>query len=609
MTRMLASASLPDAEYRSDGQLLEGFAQRREEAAFETLVERHGPMVLGVCRRVLHQTHDAEDAFQATFLALARKADSIKTESVGGWLYRVAYRLAIRLKARAARLTAEELPTVPLPGSEPLVQAAWRELCAVLDEELGRLPAKFRAPLVLCYLRGNTHEEAAEELGWPLGTVRSRLARARELLRVHLKRRGLVLSVSALATLLAADLACAAVSPALLASTCRHAVSGASTVPAHIAALAGQAGTSASSWSLVAGTITLAGLLAVALAMWSALPQPGPVPDPVSEPLPAVPAPAAPTDSPYPTAPANDAPAGPLVKANLVQTWNELAVNTVTLSKDGRILGASLPEKGIALYDTTTGKAIESEVFRNEHVGTFRLTFHEQLPAVVAACEETVRLEVVDKSKPQVKFAIQRAAVKALAVTLDGSTVASGGADQNLYTWQAATGMGLNQTNAHRAEVFWVTFAPDGKKLASVGGDNTVRVWDVATGQQACQFSGGNNTLRAAAFTPEGKAVVLASRAEACFFYDVAAGKELAQYVSTTIDLNALAFSPDAQTLATGSRDHQVLLLEVATGKELYRLPGHKGRITTLSFSGDGSKLASGGDDATVNLWHLAVGR
>src|SRR5271155_2458951 len=130
MTRMLASASPPGVEYRSDGQLLEGFAQRREAAAFETLVERHGPMVLGVCRRVLHQVHDAEDAFQATFLALARKAGTIsKTDSVGGWLYRVAYRLAIRLKARAAPLPAEELPLLPLPGGEPLVQAAWRELC------------------------------------------------------------------------------------------------------------------------------------------------------------------------------------------------------------------------------------------------------------------------------------------------------------------------------------------------------------------------------------------------------------------------------------------------------------------------------------------------
>jgi len=604
MTRMLASGYFRDADYRSDGQLLQGFAERREEAAFETLVERHGPMVLGVCRRVLHQVHDAEDAFQATFLALARKADSIKTESIGGWLYRVAYRLAIKLKARSARLPAEELPTLPLAGSEPLVQAAWRELCAVLDEELDRLPAKFRAPLVLCYLRGNTHEEAAQELGWPLGTVRSRLARGRELLRVHLKRRGLVLSVSALATLLAADLASAAVSTTLAAATCGHALCAGGTVPAHIAALAGEVGTTASSWSLVAGTITLAGLLAVAIAMFSA--RPSPLPNSVTEPIPTVPAPAPPADAPYPTVPTDEAPVGPLVRANLVHTWNELAVSAVGLSDDGKILGASRPEKGIALYDTTTGKAIDSEVFRDEHVGAFKLTLREQVPAVVAACDDfVVRLDIVDKTKPQVKFVGQRATVRALAVSLDGTTVASGGADQNLCTWQATTGMALNQTNAHGADVFWLTFAPDGKKLASVGGDNTVRVWDVATGRQACQFSAGSTTLRAAAFTPEGKAVALGSTAQTCFFYDVAAGKELAQYAAATVDLNALAFSPDAQTLATGSRDHQVLLLEVATGKELYRLPGHTGRITTLSFSADGRKLASGGDDAKVLLWNL----
>jgi RNA polymerase sigma factor (sigma-70 family) len=161
----------------TDGRLLERFVRNKDESAFQALLQRHGAMVLGVCRRVLGDVHDAEDAFQATFLVLVRKARSIgKADSVGSWLYGVAYRTALKARADAARRRIHERQGGEMSNSDPLADVAWRDLRAVLDEELGRLPEKYKAPLVLCYLEGKTNEEAAQLLGWTKGTVSGRLA-------------------------------------------------------------------------------------------------------------------------------------------------------------------------------------------------------------------------------------------------------------------------------------------------------------------------------------------------------------------------------------------------------------------------------------------------
>jgi RNA polymerase sigma factor (sigma-70 family) len=176
----------------TDAELLERFVGRRDEAAFELLVRRHGPMVLGTCRRLLRHEHDAEDAFQATFLALARGAGSVRRrESVAGWLYRVARRVALKAKARAARRPERPARGPELTAPPPAPEAAGHELRPVLDEEVERLPEKYRAPVVLCYLGGLTCAEAARRLGCPRGTVATRLARARARLRGRLLRRGL----------------------------------------------------------------------------------------------------------------------------------------------------------------------------------------------------------------------------------------------------------------------------------------------------------------------------------------------------------------------------------------------------------------------------------
>jgi RNA polymerase sigma factor (sigma-70 family) len=209
----------PGGDPDTDGRLLERFATRHDEAAFVALMRRHGPMVLGVCRRVLFDSNDADDAFQATFLVLVRKAGSLgQPELLGNWLYGVAYRTAVRVRDQAAARRRHERHAMQEFAAPPAEDVAWRELRSLLDEELNRLPERYRRPFVLCQLEGLTNEEAARRLGCPKGTVLSRLSRAREQLRRGLERRGVTLTTAAF-TALVAENATAAVPTALFDTT------------------------------------------------------------------------------------------------------------------------------------------------------------------------------------------------------------------------------------------------------------------------------------------------------------------------------------------------------------------------------------------------------
>ncbi len=217
-------AAVEQAGQLPDHQLLERFTSAGEQRAFAALVRRHGPLVLGVCRRVLGNWHDAEDAFQATFLVLARKAGSIrKQQSVASWLYQVAYHAALKARAQAATRQKSEGSEGACRGRhsratqpvDPLDELTGRELLAVVDEELLRLPERYRAPLVLCFLEGQTRDQAARQLRWSLRTLRRRVDDGKKLLAKRLMRRGLGLSAGLLAVGLAENTARAAV-PALL---------------------------------------------------------------------------------------------------------------------------------------------------------------------------------------------------------------------------------------------------------------------------------------------------------------------------------------------------------------------------------------------------------
>jgi RNA polymerase sigma factor (sigma-70 family) len=208
----------------SDGQLLDRFVQRREEEVFEAIVRRHGPMVWGVCRRVLRDHHDAEDAFQTTFVVLARKAASVMIrEKLGNWLYGVAYQTAMKARAMRSKRRWREGQVSDMPKPMAVPNDLRDDLAEALDWELSRLPEKYRIPIVLCELQGMSQKEAANQLGWPIGTVSSRLSRARSMLAKRLTRRGLSLSVGSLAVLLAQESASASMPTQLIISTARAA--------------------------------------------------------------------------------------------------------------------------------------------------------------------------------------------------------------------------------------------------------------------------------------------------------------------------------------------------------------------------------------------------
>jgi RNA polymerase sigma factor (sigma-70 family) len=218
-------AAAPDAA--TDGDLLNRFARHGDQSAFAALARRHGPLVLGVCRRILRDSHAADDAFQSTFLVLARRASSIaRPEAVASWLYGVALRVSLKARAAlAARAAPGHLHESAAAAEEPATMLAGRELRLALDEELARLPERDRALLVLVYLEGRTHEEAARAVGCPLGSLAWRLARAREGLRTRLDRRGVALSIGLLLLLASAGRGQAV--PAALAERTAAAASGA----------------------------------------------------------------------------------------------------------------------------------------------------------------------------------------------------------------------------------------------------------------------------------------------------------------------------------------------------------------------------------------------
>jgi RNA polymerase sigma factor (sigma-70 family) len=231
----------------SDRELLERFAAGHDQGAFKTILRRHAPMVLRVCQRVLQRQEDAEDAFQGTFLVLARKAGSLAwRESIGTWLYEVAHRLAQEARRKSIRQQAREARARPRTAEDPLAEISGRELVAILDEELASLPERYREPLLLCCVEGKSGDEAARQLGCSPSTFKRRLRQARQLLQTRLDRRGINLSAGALSALLLHNAASGSVPAALAATTVRAAaliVTGqplaAGVASAHAVALAG----------------------------------------------------------------------------------------------------------------------------------------------------------------------------------------------------------------------------------------------------------------------------------------------------------------------------------------------------------------------------------
>jgi RNA polymerase sigma factor (sigma-70 family) len=607
----------------TDGQLLRRFTGSHEETAFAALVQRHGPLVLGVCRRVLGNSPDTEDVFQATFLVLASRAGAIrKSDSVASWLYGVAVRIARKARVCAARrgIYERRAPVRLAIGDDPAESAAGRELRQVLDEELDRLPEKYRAPLVLCYLEGKSHEEAARQLGWPNGTVCGRLARARDLLRGRLARRGVAPCVGVLATLLAAEAAPAAVPSALAAATVKTAgllgagLPATPALPRQVAALADSAlrGMVWAKMKIAAVALMALGLL-VGGAVIAAKMQTG--------------APATSAIQNRPSTPAKrrvpvlrDRAGDPLPPQALARLGNVrfrhgAAVNSVALSPDGQTI-AGAGADGIRLWRASTGEQLRR--IGDNYQGVNSLAWSRDGKILVSGgTDNYVRLWEAATGRQLARLPDKTIWAESVAISPDGTMVAAGSRRGVIRLWNAQNGKLLHLLEKHDTWVSSLAFAPDNLTLASASWDNSIFLWDVATGRKVGQLRGHKGAVQAIAFSGDGKLLAsgagyAGTRLDSKVRLWNVARREVIAAIRTDDDergVTAVAFAPTGRTFAWGTAAGVIHLGDAARRREIRQFSGHWAGVGSLAFSRDGQMLASGGSDAAIRLWDVASGQ
>ncbi len=619
----------------TDAELLERFLTQHDEPAFGELVQRHGPMVLGLCRRVLRNQHDAEDAFQATFLVLARKGGSIRRPgALAGWLLHVARRVALRARASTDRRRLRESQMArPEPAGFP--EAPDADVHAILADELSRLPEKYRAAVVLCYLEGRTHAEAAHYLGTTAGAITGNLRRARVLLRQRLLRRGIDLASGTMVCLLAQDTA--AVPVALAAATTRASLSFA----AH-----GTAAGLASRQAITLAQATLATMLArgtilgIALALAMLVTGAGLLSRQVLADRPAAvetsKAEAARTDQS-----GDPLPSSALARLGTVRWRHGGPVFFAAYSLDNRQLltvgqdgfirvwesatGKALHRLGTGEVGTLTGAAISTDrklLATSSKDGTITLW---DIARRVVSCQWSVAREKTGKSS------LTTARIDELLFSPDGRSLAVREGCATLRLYDVTSGKEVRtfvpgkpanvQIVEHWVRSKSLAFTPDGKTLlfgtpAHVSGEGTNLLWrfDVASGKEQ-EFLRGPPGLRDSplALAPDGKTWAWDDFGGPLRMWDMETG-QVKLNLDRQPDLTDLVFSSDSkQLVAASSQGPGVRVWDVPSGKEVRRFGrfGERGSlaVSNLARSADGKTLAVGNDHNTVQQWDVATGK
>jgi RNA polymerase sigma factor (sigma-70 family) len=598
-----------------DGELLERFVARRDQAAFEALVRRHGAMVLGVCRRILRDAHEADDAFQATFLVLVRKAAGLRRpEQLGPWLYGVAYRTALHARASRRRLPILERQVRDMAGPEPTPDTVWRELRLVLDEEIAHLPERYRAPFVLCYLEGKTYEEIGRSLGWPKGTVSTRLTRARDLLRQRLSRRGIAVPAALFTGIIARD-ASGAVPTALVVDTVHGAAlvaagNGVATLPAPILALTeGVCQTmvvtklqTVTTLLLIVALTAGAGTLAYCTAAADrALDEKSPV---------SIKGPAALAgDDTGPARPGTRdkiAPAGSGAGEDVRAPRATKPTGSVAFSPDGRLFASGDAGNVIRLWDAASGNEVRSLAGHSDAILALAFSPDGRLLASTGR-DKKVLLWDVRSGKERARLRGGDSIASAVAFSPDGRSVATAGLDdKTVRIWDVTKADEQGPGAVHEDAVLCVAYSPDGRTIASGGADKTVHLWEA--GRKDRVLAGHEEAVTGVAFSPDGKLVASAGADGAVRFWDVASGKEVRRLNAGGKRVASLAFAPDGRTLATAS-DKAVRLWDFASGRVVAEFRGHDRAVTSIAYSPDGKLLVSASGDGALRVWDAASGR
>jgi internalin A len=615
--RYLRRESAVAGQELSDGALLERFLDQRDEVAFENLVQRHGPMVLGVCRRVVGDTHAAEDAFQATFFVLARKAGSIRNQaSVGSWLFGVAQRIASKARARAATRRDRERRAAVMPHTEKLDELTWQELRSILDEEIGRLPAKYQAVVVLCHLEGKSYDQAAQELGCPKSTLATRLAKALELLRSQLTRRGLTLSAGALAAAVTEKATAAPVAALLSINIMKAAASVAAGKPLAAGILSTKAIALAEEamktmigikMKLVVLVLALGLTVGVGYAGFSAWMEQSP---PKLEQPPVA-----------KEQPAKKDPAGPAKL--LPDAWlNVGPANFAAFLPDGKQIVTASSDGNIRVWEYPAGKEIRRIAMPEDSAKGKLVALSTDGKIIATAKDDETEIYLLDlltgKQLPVLKWAAPeekrrgRGSVNSqLAFSPNGEHLAAMDHAGVVSIWDWSKGKEIRKFPTTDRENFGgkgLAYAPDGRSILTIvgsyqlGNDGFVKIWDPATGKEERTLYGSANvprgtprssTVIAVSFSPDSKNVAIGT-IDGIVIVDTATGNQrrklTTEHVSKYIS-GGLAFGKDGAKLYHRIPD-EIVEYEVATGKVLRR---HQLRAGHISLSPDGNTLLAAG--------------
>jgi RNA polymerase sigma factor (sigma-70 family) len=596
----------PDPADPSDGELLTRFVRDRDHGAFAALVERHGRLVFGACRRTLGDVHLAEDCFQSAFIALARQAASLHgRSSLAGWLYTVARRAARKTRDRTHRPVILRTE-VPAAGRDPLAEISARELYVALDEEVARLPAHYREPVLLCCLEGLARDEAARRLGWSLNALRGRLERGRALLRTRLERRGLA-APAALGAVLVADGAADAVSPTVVRATIVGCRLGSETFVTGLTR-AGLRGGRVARMRIVGAALFLAvisgaGLAVLAGGMRSA--EDGP------EQSRATAGPAAIAPGCHVDGFGDPLPEGAVARMGSLRLRHP-GLHDFAFLPDCKTVVSAGKDGLLRFWDIASGRQVREARLPSNPGDASLLTRDGKLLAMNAGGKSTlleVATEKVLKAIPP-----PRADMAFVTFSPDGKLLAEGAWDGTVrfHEWESLKQyrVTLPQRKIGKDSTYHGSFSPDGKLFAAGGGwEEALTVAEVATGKTLHEFHCFATTSR---FSPDGKTLAAACMQDdkgksgpVLRLFAADGGKELAQFpLPGEGYFFSLAFSPDGKVLACGFSDDSCVV-DLASGRILYRLTD---RPLGLSFSPDGKTLAAH-NAHRLRFWNAATGK